>query len=100
MIYNAFKFHALNSSRSSLNGICQKEEARNFCLESASVPDEFVKAVIELSEIAHKLKVSRNHTTSNLINCDDNDECVPSRCKPVKNIFNIYNNNSDVLKST
>jgi len=98
MLYNAFKFHALNSSGSNLNKICQKEESRNFCLKGASVPDEFVKAIIELSEIAHRLKENRNYTTSNLINCDDDEdsECVQQvKCKPMKNVFNFNNNNNN-----
>lgn len=95
MLFNAFKFHALNSSRSNLNGICQREELRNICLKGASVPEEFVKAVIELSEIAHKLKESRNYTSSNLINCDDSDDCMPTRFKSTKNTFNNFNNNNN-----
>ena len=95
MLYNAYKFHALSFSKSNLNGIIHREESRNFSLKGASVPDEFVKAVVELSKIAHKLKETRTYTTSNLMNY--NDECNQAknqRCFKGSNRNNNNNNNN------
>ncbi len=95
MLYNAFKYHALTSVPSNLNKICQKEESRNFCLKGASVPDEFVKAIMELSDIAHRLKEKRNHTTSNLMNCEDNDDFIMHEPKHKNHMKNFNNNNNN-----
>jgi hypothetical protein len=68
MLYNAFKFHALNVTHcSKLTNFLKKEECRNVCLKGASVPDDFVKAIIELSEIAHKLKKARKYTSYGIV---------------------------------
>ena len=71
MLYNSFKFHALNVTHcSKLTSFLKKEECRNVCLKGASVPDEFLKALIELSEIAHTLKVNRKYTSYGIV-----DDC-------------------------
>ena len=71
MLFNAFKFHALNTSNcGKLTGFLKKEENRNACLKGASVPDAFVKAIVELSDIAHKLKVARKYTSYGIV-----DDC-------------------------
>jgi kelch-like protein 7 len=68
MIFNAYKYHALSrSSTCKIASFVKKEDARNVCLKGASVPDEFVKAIVELSDIAHKLKADRNYTTNKLL---------------------------------
>jgi len=68
MLYNSFKFHSLNATHcSKLASFLKKEECRNACLKGASVPDDFVKAIIELSEIAHKLKKARKYTSYGIV---------------------------------
>lgn len=73
MLYNSFKYHALNNTSCKLTSITRKEEGRNVCLKGASVPDDFVKAIKELSEIAHRLKVDRKYTSYDIV-----DECNSS----------------------
>ncbi len=68
MIFNAYKYHALSSCTNlKMSSFIKKEECRNLCLKGASVPDEFVKSIVELSEIAHKLKASRAYTTNKIL---------------------------------
>ncbi|RMZ95300.1 kelch 7 [Brachionus plicatilis] len=64
-VYNAYKYHALNLSK--LTSFSKREESRNECLKGASVPDAFVKAIRELSEIAHKLKAARAYTSNKIL---------------------------------
>lgn len=67
LLFNAYKFHALNSNQSKLNNFIKKEEFRNICLKGASVPDAFEKAIIELSQIAHKLKTKRAYNSNKIL---------------------------------
>ena len=106
MLYNAFKYHALNCSQSKLTNFMQREECRNACLKGASVPDEFVKAVEELSVIAHRLKEARTYTTSNLLNFNNTEECIQIKSKNGKtrvcrtsNLNNNNNNNNNNKES-
>lgn len=61
LLYNAYKYHALGGR------LVKREETRGMCLKGASVPDEFVKAIVELAEIASKLKSTRVNTTKKLL---------------------------------
>jgi kelch-like protein 2/3 len=68
MIYNAYKYHALSSnSNCKMTSFIKKEECRNVCLKGASVSDEFVASIVELSNIAHKLKETRAYTTNKIL---------------------------------
>ena len=64
-VYLAYKYHALSTNK--VNNFSKREENRNECLKGASVPDSFVKAVRELSEIAHKLKAARAYTSNKIL---------------------------------
>jgi hypothetical protein len=66
MIFNAYKYHALNCGQSKFNNFMKREDCRNKCLKGESVPEEFVKAVRELAHIAHKLKTEREIATNTL----------------------------------
>lgn len=65
LVYNSYKYHALSLSK--LTNFSKREESRNECLKGASVPDSFVKAIRELSEIAHKLKAARAYTSNKIL---------------------------------
>ncbi len=67
MVFNAYKYHALNNTQSKLTNFIKREEYRNLCLKGASVPEEFIRAITELSDIAQKLKAARTYTTSKLL---------------------------------
>jgi hypothetical protein len=67
MIFNAYKYHALNGCQSKLNNFIKREECRNACLIAASVPEQFVKAVRELADIAHRLKSERENATNAIL---------------------------------
>jgi hypothetical protein len=88
ILYNAFKYHAINSmlaehdKMTSLGGrskkgdkiICSfshREELRNLSLKGASVPEEFIKSIVELSKIAHQLKTKRNITTTRILEANN-----------------------------
>lgn len=71
MLFNAYKYHALNSAAviagGKVSSFIKKEECRNACLKGASVPEEFVKAIVEMADIAHKLKAARTYTTNKIL---------------------------------
>ena len=68
MIYNAFKYHALSGNvTGKLSTLIKREESRNLCMKGASVPDEFVKVIVELSDIARKIKAARVNTTNKIL---------------------------------
>lgn len=67
LVFNAYKYHALSTGQNKLNNFIKREECRNVCLKGASVPDAFVKAIIELSDIAHKLKAARAYTSNKIL---------------------------------
>lgn len=66
LIFNAYKYHALNNINSKLTNLVKKEDRRSVCLKGASVPEDFVNALLELANIAHKFKKSRANTTNTL----------------------------------
>ncbi len=96
MLYNSFKFHSLNTTHcSKLTSFLKKEECRNVCLKGASVPDDFVKAIIELSEIAHKLKKARKYTSYGIVDdYNSSEESLENLKKFAKKKAKNNNNNN------
>jgi hypothetical protein len=63
MIYNSFKYHSL--CKSNFTNLIKREEPRCLSLKGASVPEDFIKAVKELSGIARDININKRSININ-----------------------------------